>query len=102
MEMIGGGFDSNEWEECIGSPTNDEDAYYLAMRMPSGLSKTSVHTMTVYLHDYIVNKCLYEWLMIVYPDGADRFLALAEDKKQKIKDASNRSAVRARIALHPF
>lgn len=102
MEMLGGGFDSNEWEECIGSPTNDEDAYYLAMRMPSGFSKTSVHTMMVYIHDYIVNQCLYEWLMIVYPDGADRFWALAEDKKQKIKDASNRSAGRARIRLHPF
>ena len=102
MEMLGGGFDSNEWEECIGSPTNDEDAYYLAMRMPSGFSKTSVHTMTVYIHDYIVNQSLYEWLMIVYPDGADRFLALAEDKKQKIKDSSNRSAGRARIRLHPF
>lgn len=102
MEMLCGGFDSNEWEECIGSPTNEEDAYYLAMRMPQGFSKTSVHTMTVYLHDYIVNQCLYEWLMIVYPDGADRFWALAEDKKKKIKDASNRSAVRARIRLHPF
>ena len=102
MEMLGRGFDSNEREECIGSPTNDEDAYYLAMRMPQGFSKTSVHTMTVYLHDYIVNQSLYEWLMIVYHDGADRFLALAEDKKQKIKDASNRSAVRARIRLHPF
>lgn len=102
MEMLGGGFDSNEWEECIGSPTNDEDAYYLAMRMPSGFSKTSVHTMMVYIHDYIVNQCLYEWLMIVYPDGADRFWALAEDKKQKIKDTSNRSAGRPRIRLHPF
>ena len=102
MEMLGGGFDSNEWEECIGSPTNDEDAYYLAMRMPSGFSKTSVHTMMVYIHDYIVNQYLYEWLMIVYPDGSDRFWALAEDKKQKIKDANNRSAGRARIRLHPF
>lgn len=102
MEMLGSGFDSNEWEECIGSPTNDEDAYYLAMRMPNGFSKTSVHTMTEYIHDYIVNQCLYEWLMIVYPDGADRFWSLAEEKKQKMKDASNRSAVRARIALHPF
>ena len=102
MKMLGGGFDSNEWEECIGSPTNEEEAYYLAMRMPQGFSKTSVHTMTVYIHDYIVNQCLYEWLTIVYPDGADRFLALAEEKKQKIKGASNRSAGRARITLHPF
>lgn len=102
MEMLGSGFDSNEWEECIGSPTNDEEAYYLALRMPKGFSSTSVHTMTVYIHDYIVNQSLYEWLMVVYPDGADRFWALAEEKKEKIKNASNRSAVRARIRLHPF
>ena len=102
MEMLGGGFDSDEWEECIGSPTNEEEAYYLALRMPKGFSKTSVHTMMVYIHDYIVYQCLYEWMMIVYPDGADRFWALAEEKQQKIKDASNRSAVKARIALHPF
>lgn len=102
MEMLGSGFDSNEWEECIGSPTNEEESYYLAMRMPNGFSQTSVHTMTVYIHDYIVNQCLYEWLMIVYPDGADRFWPLAEEKKQKMKDASNRSAVRTRITLHPF
>ena len=102
MEMLGSGFDSNEWEECIGSPTNDEEAYYLAMRMPNGFSSTSVHTMTVYIHDYIVNQALYEWLMVVYPEGADRFWALAEEKKEKIKNASNRSAVRARIRLHPF
>ena len=102
MEMLGSGFDSNEWEECIGSPTNEEEAYYLALRMPNGFSSTSVHTMTVYIHDYIVNQSLYEWLMVVYPDGADRFWALAEEKKEKIKNASNRSAVRARIRLHPF
>lgn len=102
VEMLGGGFDSNEWEECVGAPCNHEHAYYLAMRMPQGFSKTSVHTMTVYIHDYIVNQALYEWLMIVYPSGADRFWALKEEKKQKIKDASNRSARRCRISLHPF
>lgn len=102
MEMLGGGFDSDEWAECIGSPANEEENYYLAMRMPQGFSKTSVHTMTVYIHDYIVNQCMYEWLMVVFPDGADRFWALAEDKKQKIQAASNRSANRPRIALHPF
>lgn len=102
LEMTCGGFDSNEWEECIGSPCNKEIAYYLAMRMPNGYSKTSVHTLTVYIHDYIVYRSLYEWLMIVYTDGAENFLVLAEDKKQKIKDATNRTAGRSRIRLHPF
>lgn len=102
MEMRGGGFDTNEWEECVGSPTNEEENYYLALMMPRGFSKTSVHTLMVYIHDYIVYQSLYEWMMIVYPDGADGFWALAEDKKQKIKDASNRSTGRSRIRLHPF
>ena len=101
-EVGGNGFESNEWEECIGSPTNDEDAYYLAMMVPDGFSHTSVHTIAVYIHDYIVNQAMYEWMMIVLPEAADRFWALAEDKKQKIKDASNRSARRCRIRLHPF
>ncbi len=101
-EMLGGGFDSNEWEECIGAPCNEEDAYYLVMRMPKGFSSTSVHTMMVYIHDYIVNQALYEWLMVVYPSGADRFWALAEEKKKKIKEAANRSAQKSRIRLHPF
>ncbi len=77
MYMRGSGFDSNEWEECIGSPTNEEEAYYIAMMMPNGFSKTSVHTLTVYVHDYIVNQSLYEWMMLVYPDGAERFKVLA-------------------------
>lgn len=102
MEMTDGGFDSNEWEECIGSPANDEESYYLALRMPKGFNKTTIHTMTVYIHDYIVYQCLYEWLMIVYSEGADRFWSLAEEKKQKIKDATNRTAGRSRIKLHPF
>lgn len=101
-EMVGGAFESNEWEECIGSPTNDEEAYYLAMLIPNGFSHTSLHSMAVYIHDYIVNEALYEWMMLILPEAADRFWALAEDKKQKIKDASNRSTGRSRIRLHPF
>ncbi len=96
------GFDSNEWEECIGSPTNEEDAYYLCMLMPSDFSSTSIHTLAVYIHDYIVNQALYEWMMLVYPDGAENFKVLAEEKKQKIKDASNHSVGKVRIRLHPF
>lgn len=102
VEMQGGGFESNDWEECVGAPMNDEEAYYMEMQMPQGFSKTSVHTMAVYIHDYIVNQALYEWMMIVYQTGADRFWALAEEKRQKIKDASNRSAGRCRLKLHPF
>lgn len=102
LEMGGSSFESDEWEECIGSATNEEESYYLAMMMPDGFSHTSVHTIAVYIHDYIVNEVLYEWMMLVLPEAADRFWSIAEEKKQKIKDAANRSAKRSRIRLHPF
>lgn len=101
-EMRGGGFDTNEWSECTGSAANEEEAYYLAMRMPEGMSKTSIHSMATYIHDYIVNESLYEWMMLILPEAADRFWALAEDKKQKIKDASNRTARPTRIVPRLF
>ena len=102
VDMHGGGFDSNEWEECVGSPVNDEEAYYLIMVMPKDFSATSVHTMTVYIHDFIVYQSLYEWMMLVYPDGAERFKLLAEEKKQKFKEASIRTTGHTRIMIHPF
>lgn len=102
IEMTDGGFDSNEWEDCVGSPVNKEDSYYLVMNMPKEFSKTSIHTITVYIHDYVVNQALYEWLMVVYPSGADSFWALADEKRKKIKEAAIRSTGRSRIKLHPF
>lgn len=102
VDMRGGGFDTNEWEECAGSPTNNEEAYYLVMVVPENFSASSVHTMTVYIHDFLVYQSLYEWMSLVYPDGAEQFKLLAEEKKQKYKDASIRTMGHARIRLHPF
>lgn len=102
VDMHRGGFDTNEWEECIGSPANDEEAYYLVMVMPRGFSATSVHTLAVYIHDFIVYQSLYEWMILVYPDGAEQFQMLAEEKKQKYMNASIRTTGHTRIRLHPF
>ena len=102
IDMYGGGFDTNEWEECIGSPANDEEVYYLVMVMPRDFSATSVHTLAVYIHDFIVYQSLYEWMILVYPDGAEQFQLLAEEKKQKYMNASIRTTGHTRIRLHPF
>lgn len=96
------GFETNDWEECIGSPCNEEEAYYIDLYVPIGFPQTSVHSLSVYIHDYIVYQSLYEWMMIVYPNGAPQFKELAEDKKKKMKDASCHTSGRTRIRLHPF
>lgn len=100
LERIG--YDSNEWEECVGSPENDEEGYSLTLLVPSNFSDTSVHTIGVYVHNYVVNRIMYQWLMLVYPEGAESFAVLAAELESKIRDASNRSMGRTRIKLHPF
>lgn len=102
QNVLGGEFSTNDWDECEGSPESDLDAYYLGLTVPPSWSHTSANTLAVYAHDYIVNKVMYDWLMIVYPDGATQFATLASEVAEKIKQAANRDVGRKRIRLHPF
>lgn len=96
----GSWYETNEWEDCVGSPTNDEESYYLKMFAPRSFSPSSLHTLTVYAHNYIVNKSVSDWLAIVYPKGAEQFLVLAEEKKDKLLHAANRGSGQLRIKPH--
>lgn len=100
--MNGGGYETDDWDECVGDPCNDEDSYMLEMQVPTDFSQTSVHAMMVYIHDYVVYQSLYEWMLIVYPGGAEQFKVLAEEKKRKILSSTNHTSGKARIRLHPF
>lgn len=98
---VGGSwYETNEWEDCVGSPVNEDEAYYLQMYAPSSFSSNSLHTLTIYAHNYIVNKSVADWLMVVYPKGAEQFRALAEDTKNKLLRAANRGSGQIRIKPH--
>lgn len=100
---VGGSwYETNEWEDCVGSPTNEEEAYYLQMFVPSTFSSNSIHTITIYAHNYIVNKSVADWLMVVYPKGAEQFTLLAEKTKEKLLHAANRGSGQIRITPHWF
>lgn len=96
----GSWYETDEWEDCVGSPTSDEESYYLKMFAPRYFSTTSLHTMMVYAHNYIVNKAVSDWLMVVYPKGAEQFLVLANDTKDKLLRAANRGGSNIRIKPH--
>ena len=96
----GSWYETDEWEDCVGSPTNDEESYYMKMFAPRYFSTSSLHTMTVYAHNYIVNKAVSDWLMVVYPKGAEQFLTLATETKDKLLRAANRSGSHIRIKPH--
>ena len=97
-----GGFVSDEWEEVTGSPCNDEDCYYLALRVPWSFSATSARSMMVYAHEYIVNRVLYKWMLLAYSDGAQTFGMLAEHARESLKTAAGRTALPVRIRKSLF
>ena len=74
-----------------GSPVNDQDAYYLAMIVPDDIPDGTAHTLMTYAHKYIVNKVLEQYLIIVHPDGAERFAALALDAEERMERAVQKS-----------
>lgn len=96
----GSWYETDEWDECVGSPINDEESYYLKMFAPRYFTTSSLHTMTVYAHNYIVNKAVADWLMMVYPKGTEQFLALANDTKEKLLRSANRGSSQIRIKPH--
>lgn len=95
-------FASDEWEEVTGSPENDDEAYYLCLNTADNVSATSIRTMAVYAHDYVVYNVLKEWAVLVYPDVAERMAALAAKSDEKLKEASLKVVLTPKIRLSTF
>lgn len=94
--------DSDAWEKCVGAPKNEMDCYYLYMIFPYLASHTTLHTLAVYVHNYIVNKVMYQWMLLAYPSGAENFAVMVSDLEERIKKAATRPAGRSRIVPHMF
>ena len=101
-KLHGSEFDTNEWRIMTGSPVNDQDAYYLAMIVPDDIPDGTAHTLMTYAHKYIVNKVLEQYLIIVHPDGAERFAALALDAEERMERAVQKSTGNVHIVGHYF
>lgn len=95
-------FVSNEWEEAPGNPNNDED-YYFALKVPNSFTVDVADSLLSYLHQYVVNKVIANYLLLLYPDGSSIFTALWQSEEEKIKNTINHFVTgRVRRNLHPF
>lgn len=93
---------SDLWEEVAGAEENGEEEYLLRLSLPVSMSATSVRTMAVYMHDYVVNTVAKEWLLLVYAEGAAQFAALADDAEARMKSAARKVARARRIRMSTF
>lgn len=95
-------YESDAWEECVGAPGNDMDSYYINMVFPFLASRTALHTLGVYVHNYIVNTVLYNWMLLAYPSGTESFSVKTAELQEKIRKAVIRPSGRVRLVPHFF
>lgn len=93
---------SNEWEEAPGNPNNDED-YFFALKVPISFTVDVADSLLSYLHNYVVNKVIANYLMLLYPDGSALFTTMWQAEEEKIKSITSHFCTgRIRRSLHPF
>ena len=93
---------SNEWEDAPANPENDDD-YFFALKVPVSFTVDVADSLLSYIHQYVVNKVIANYLLLVYQDGSAVFTALWQGEEEKIKNTINNFITgRVRRNLHPF
>ncbi len=93
---------SNEWEDAPANPENDDD-YFFALKVPISFTQDVARSLLTYIHQYVVNKVIANYLLLVYPDGSAVFTAMWQGEEEKIKNTINNFITgRVRRNLHPF
>ena len=71
------------------------------LSMPDNFDKTMTDRLRSAIHDYIVNKTIYEWYMRTKPDEAAIYRDLSEASKDDIRSALNARVGGIRIKPWP-
>lgn len=86
-----------EIDNCLFAP----DAYYIEMKVPATMSRTTMHLMSRLIHEFMVYCVLADWLSITHPEAAANWRAKAEATEDEIKKAMNQRGCFTR-ATHPW
>jgi len=81
---------------------DNTETYVITMTVPADFSETTVEYLEQLIHNLLVWWALYYWLSITKPEGAEKWLALAQDGEKEIKGALARVCGRRRRPLRPF
>lgn len=81
---------------------DEADEYGVRLTLPSTFSATSLPLLRSLIHEYIVDRCLADWLSITKPDAAANWLAKGEDSLTKAKATISMRRGKVRRPMKPF
>ncbi len=90
-------------EDYTFESTNDLVAFsevVFKLDMPDNFDKTLTHPLRNAMHDYVVNRTIYDWFMKAKPDEAQVYEKLFTDAYDKVKSLLNRR--RGFVKIKPF
>lgn len=94
-------------EDAIeGEVINDRmwipDDYNIQMKVPTSMSRTTLHLLSKLIHEFMVARVIYDWLSITHPEAARNWLDKALEAQEEINGIKNaRTGVLIR-PHHPF
>lgn len=80
----------------------DTDEYVMHMNVPSDFSQTTVLLLLRGIHDYMVNRVMYDWMSITNAKAAANWQEKAALQEESIKGMLNARTGRVRRTLNPF
>lgn len=78
------------------------DEYLIYMALPNHFSKTTLDLLEWYIHEYMVCRVLYDWMLITKPEAAGAWKKRLDDVKEEIDLIKNKRVGMVRRKQHPF
>lgn len=88
--------------ENLNDVIEEPAVYNIELSLPMEFSRTTLELLESLIHEFIVYNILAEWMLLVNPDGASKWLAKAEAAKQRIKGALNVRRAHLHRPMKPF
>lgn len=93
-------FDFENFNQIEDRPNCSDDDYEIELTVPDSFSTTTIELIVQLAHEYMVCRCLSEWMSIVKPEKADTWMAKAVAVRDEISRAivARRGPVRRRLS----
>jgi len=84
--------------DCLHAP----DEYVVELKVPTTMSRTTVHHLSKLIHEFMVYCVLADWLSITNPGAAANWSAKAEAMKKEIEEVKNLRRKAFTRKTHPW
>lgn len=76
--------------------------YEIVMKVPTAMSRTTLHLLNRLIHEFMVARVIYDWLSITHPDAARNWLDKALEAEEEINSIKHCRTGKLTRPSHPF